>query len=341
MIFRRLSHLLPRSINKNHLFAGAERGGVLFWTLTLCLVLAALVTSITYTSMKYERAIVTLQNRQKLYDIAEDDISTAIFESRLLLHTHQIADAQSDTFELSDSNARVSTWSIPQKWVFQTRSIKTIVSVTSENDKVNLNMAAPALLSAIFASYGVHKQEALNLAAAIHDWRDHDNIPIPFGAEADAYMKHSKAVYKPRNGPFQSIGELNYVKGMTPQIFSCIKDLITIYPSLSGMTKYTSQHKGLIKIIQWARENQWLDVFWPDLPAPASQGSRVDKIIITPGYYTVTATSVDPRSNQRITLEAIVDASFQNLRPPKIVAIYEVFTPENLIHCKRAEKIHD
>jgi type II secretory pathway component PulK len=61
------------------------------------------------------------------------------------------------------------------------------------------------------------------LAQAIIDWRDEDDFPRLHGAERDDYMK-AGARELPRNGPFESVNELRFVRGMTSVILSAIRD---------------------------------------------------------------------------------------------------------------------
>ncbi|NUN95217.1 MAG: general secretion pathway protein GspK, partial [Candidatus Omnitrophica bacterium] len=55
------------------------------------------------------------------------------------------------------------------------------------------------------------------MAASILDWRDKDNQVTPGGAEEDYYAERTPP-YEPRNGPFQTLGELLQVKGFTPSL---------------------------------------------------------------------------------------------------------------------------
>lgn len=55
-------------------------------------------------------------------------------------------------------------------------------------------------------------------AASIIDWRDRGDAPLPDGAEAEHYAALPNP-YTPRNAPFQSVGELMLVRGVTPEIF--------------------------------------------------------------------------------------------------------------------------
>jgi len=55
------------------------------------------------------------------------------------------------------------------------------------------------------------------LAAAIVDFRDADDTPLPYGAESSFYLGLPRP-YRARNTPFESISELLLVRGMTPAV---------------------------------------------------------------------------------------------------------------------------
>jgi len=74
------------------------------------------------------------------------------------------------------------------------------------------------------------------LAASIIDWIDKDDnvTSLSFvsgensGAESDYYNQLIPS-YTPGNSPFTSLEELLLVKYMTPEIFECIRDYLTVY----------------------------------------------------------------------------------------------------------------
>ena len=57
----------------------------------------------------------------------------------------------------------------------------------------------------------------LEIADAILDWIDDDDLPREFGAEIDFYSALQPS-YMPRNGPIRSIDELLLVRGVTPAL---------------------------------------------------------------------------------------------------------------------------
>ncbi|MFN3485920.1 MAG: helix-hairpin-helix domain-containing protein [Planctomycetota bacterium] len=79
-----------------------------------------------------------------------------------------------------------------------------------EASKVNLNTAPKEMLLLL---PGVTEE----IADSILDWRDPDSTPGPNGAE-DGYYLSLDPPYRCKNGPFETVEELLYVRGMTPEI---------------------------------------------------------------------------------------------------------------------------
>lgn len=102
------------------------------------------------------------------------------------------------------------------------------VEIYDETGKVDLNVAEPMLLAALFELGGAKKDEAEALAAAVVDWRDPDDLVGVNGAEAGEY-KGAGLPYKPRNAPFETVSELQQVLGMSFELYRELEPLLTIY----------------------------------------------------------------------------------------------------------------
>jgi len=84
---------------------------------------------------------------------------------------------------------------------------------------LNLNAASETMLRQFFAQgLGVDYAEADELAQAILDWRDEDEIPRLNGGEREEYLK-DEALVLPPNRDFVEIDELRHVRGMTPELY--------------------------------------------------------------------------------------------------------------------------
>jgi general secretion pathway protein K len=102
------------------------------------------------------------------------------------------------------------------------------VEIYDETGKVDLNVADPILLGALFELGGLDKPDADALAAAVIDWRDPDDLISPNGAEEGEYKAADRA-YKPRNAPFETVSELQQVLGMSFELYRELEPLLTIY----------------------------------------------------------------------------------------------------------------
>ncbi len=125
----------------------------------------------------------------------------------------------------------------PYDWRFANHFVR--ISVRDEASKIDVNMAPPALLAALFNSVGVDSYRAQSLADAIADFRDADNFTHPHGAE-EAEYKTAGLHWGPKNAPFESLEELQQVLGMTPDTYKLVAPDLTIY-TISGGTNMVSK----------------------------------------------------------------------------------------------------
>jgi general secretion pathway protein K len=102
-----------------------------------------------------------------------------------------------------------------------------IASVSIENldGRVNPNTASPALLAALLSLVGADATTAQAVSQAITDWRSPDAQGL---FEAPQYLAAGLS-YTPAGSPFQSIGELGLVLGMTPDLLAKLAPHLSLY----------------------------------------------------------------------------------------------------------------
>lgn len=104
-----------------------------------------------------------------------------------------------------------------------------LYGLLDEAGRININYAPVEILESLLETIGeVRRGEETDIANAIKDWRDVDIVPSPRGAENDYYMSLD-VPYECKNGNFEVLEELLLVRGMAPEIFSRLKDIITVY----------------------------------------------------------------------------------------------------------------
>jgi general secretion pathway protein K len=103
------------------------------------------------------------------------------------------------------------------------------VQVEPEAGKVDVNLAGPELLAAVFEAAGQSRPQARAWAALITDWRDSDQAPEPGGGmEAAEYRRLGRGVL-PRNSEFQAVSELMELPGMTAELLDLVGPALTVH----------------------------------------------------------------------------------------------------------------
>lgn len=140
---------------------------------------------------------------------AEAGIDLAVFEMRQ-----------------SDPTARWVADGRPYRFMFNDAQLE--VSLIDDSGKIDINSANTDILTGLFMSHGATPDQAAALADAVQDFRDPDDLKRPNGAEIDDY-KAAGLPYGPINGPFDTIGEIQQVLGMTYDLYQRIEPALTIY----------------------------------------------------------------------------------------------------------------
>ncbi|TKS54831.1 general secretion pathway protein GspK [Luteimonas yindakuii] len=104
--------------------------------------------------------------------------------------------------------------------------------IVDETGKVDLNVAQPPLLAALLRTAGAEAGAADQLAGAIVDWRDTDDLGQPAGAAEDPQYAAAGIPYGAKDAPFEDIGELQQVLDMTPALYAAVAPHVTVHSGL-------------------------------------------------------------------------------------------------------------
>lgn len=102
------------------------------------------------------------------------------------------------------------------------------IRIIDESGKLDLNHVDPALFASLLRVLGTDPAQADGVAGAIADWRDGDDLTAPNGAERADYTTTGRP-YGPKNAPFESIGELEQVLGMSPALYRRLAGHVTVF----------------------------------------------------------------------------------------------------------------
>lgn len=99
---------------------------------------------------------------------------------------------------------------------FRTPAGVASVDVIPESAKLNVNRASVEDLQRLFLALGLAPPEAVELAAAVDNWRTPVSRP---GDPFDLYYLSLTPSFPPRHASLENVEELLLVKGMTPELF--------------------------------------------------------------------------------------------------------------------------
>lgn len=197
---------------------------VLFFLAALALAVGGHVSSTVLAARK-------IKSRVGCYYLARAGVERAIFEVK---GSTSVWDSLNQPWSSSEEQFKdvemgSGSYSVYYTYASPFGGVATNYGMCDEERKININKAPEALLKAVIKNLGeVDSMSAADLAAAIVDWRDADDVLLTGGAE-NSYYAALSAPYPCHNGEFQSLHELLLVKGMNMVLFLKLKPYLTIY----------------------------------------------------------------------------------------------------------------
>jgi general secretion pathway protein K len=115
----------------------------------------------------------------------------------------------------------------PYRWPFGDAEVT--VKIIDETGKVDLNAADQTLLAGLVQAVGGEREEARKIASAILDWRDPDSLSQAEGGAEDPQYAADERPYGAKDGPFETVPEVQLVLGVTPELFAKLAPHLTVY----------------------------------------------------------------------------------------------------------------
>lgn len=156
------------------------------------------------------------------------------------------------------------------------------VVAVDESARIDVNSAPDPLIKGLLMQVGgMDDASASALVDAIADWRTPGDLRRPNGAKAPEY-KAANLPYGPANAPFETIGEVSRVLGMTPAVFARIRDAITVYSRLPGVDTATAGRDVLLALPGATADV--VDAFIAQRADALAQGLPVPPFALAQGY---------------------------------------------------------
>jgi len=120
------------------------------------------------------------------------------------------------------------TWvpdGMPRIWRFAGETLE--IKVFNETSRIDLNKASRDQLEALLKAAGLAEDRASAIADAIEDWRDTDDLAGLNGAEDSDYKEAGRS-YGAKDGPFDTVEELQQVLGVDPELYRMLAPALTV-----------------------------------------------------------------------------------------------------------------
>lgn len=131
-------------------------------------------------------------------------------------------------YELQRPNTETRWIPDGRKYKVEADDAEVEVEINDEGGKVDINAADEKTLHDLFVIAGVDDMRAGELAAAVLDWRDPDDLVRANGAE-DADYEAAGRDYGAADAPFAMVAELQQVLGIDYELFRKLRPWITVY----------------------------------------------------------------------------------------------------------------
>jgi len=113
----------------------------------------------------------------------------------------------------------------PRRWGLD--GVELEIRIYNETSLIDLNTAGRDLLLALMMAAGLQDRDPESLVDAILDWRDEDQLHLAHGAEDPDYAA-AGLPYGAKDGPFQSVEELQQVLGFDRDIYRLLSPALTV-----------------------------------------------------------------------------------------------------------------
>ena len=180
---------------------------------------------------------------------------------------------------------------------FQYQGFQVDVRVLDESGKVDLNVADAALLADLMLALGVEELRARQLAGAIQDWRDSDDLLAIGGGAEDPDYAAAGFDYGAKDQPFNTVSELQQVLGMDADVYARLVPHVTVFTAAPRPLRDFAQLPVLQALgMSPADAALWIEArsaWQPGLPMPVSpEGGAL--AAAGSGTYSVASRAVRP-----------------------------------------------
>lgn len=205
-----------------------RRGNILISVLWVILAMTLLVMGLSYEARGDIERTMLNRDRTKAYWLARGAVEQVKYEYA----------AMQARRGRQDPNARPQ---VRYRFEFEEGWAECLITTSSSSMSVNTKDRNQWLQ--LLTLYGLDQAQRDEIADAIIDWGDKDDLPGVNGAESEYYMSLTPP-YQPRNGLFFSVEELSLVRGITDKMFYGSKQDGIQVPGLQELLSVSGSTQG-------------------------------------------------------------------------------------------------
>jgi len=191
------------------------------------------------------------------------------------------------------------------------------VRIGDEGGKINLNLAAEALLYNFFTVLGLPEPQVRTMVDSIQDWRAQGSYPRLYGAKS-AYYLSLNPPYVAKNGKFETVEELAWVRGFEASpLIPQLSRWLTVRSGESGINLNTAPLEVLLAMgfardtalnILATRQAMPLQDFQEiaQTSANLALGQGAQMSFQSSPFFTITSTGMVKKNSSRQTIRATV-----------------------------------
>ena len=212
-----------------------RNGFVLVVVLCMVIILAIMLFGFNAESRMNLRAVDDYKKSEQALNCARAGLNIAVAAIRGTADIHTNKTLQSfllgeNTFDVADGTCSIT--------IVEESGKLNVNLLKDKNGRLNRTRADQLLrlIDLLNRQHLDHSRISYGLVSSIIDWIDNDN-QVTFlafikhensGAES-SYYGRLEPPYKCENRPLRTTEELLLVKGVTPQVFECMHDYVTVY----------------------------------------------------------------------------------------------------------------
>lgn len=302
----------------------SESGVVLVLILWVLALITAIVLGWAQEWRSEIRLAANFRGTQISRNLAEAGIYYALFK------LEEVRQFRRGRGEEPDDSPRILWQGDQELHVLELPGGQVEIRVDDEAGKVNLNRANEQILTNLLATLGYKGDTLQTIVASIQDWRDNDNLTRLHGAERDYYLS-LKPPYIPQDGPFVTVEELAWVRGLgqtplLPQFSKWLTVQKTAYinvntaplPVLEALGLSGDQARTVIEARSAAplRQKRDLPIFSQD---QTSREFRQPLGFRPSPFYTIVARGISQNPRAQHVIKAIVRIMHSKTTPWEIL----------------------